>query len=340
MEFVKYNSIENTTNKELYKFRESNLYNPCGTWFVTEKVDGSNFGFFREEGTDNLYPAKHSCIIGDENFFNHKSIMNRYNKSILMMMDYIMSTNSNLSGVSIHGELCGGYYPETVKIPNTSRVQDRIHYSNNTEFIVFDIRIYDKDGGYKFLNHQGVVDLCNRYNIPVVPIIFTGTLDECLEWSTLHNADMSEIWKIFNMPNEIPGNIREGHVIKPATSMFLGMSRVIFKDKNNKFKENKSDKPKKEHVKYDYSEPFMSILEDIDDLICHNRFNSVVSKFGEYSIKDFGTLMINMVDDVIDQIQRDTDLYELLSNEDISELKKILIKKVSTFFVENKKELF
>lgn len=40
MNFVKYNSIENVTNKELFAFKNSALYNPSDLWVVTPKVDG------------------------------------------------------------------------------------------------------------------------------------------------------------------------------------------------------------------------------------------------------------------------------------------------------------
>ncbi len=40
MKFIKYNSIDNVTNKELMRFKESNLYDPSATWYVLEKVHG------------------------------------------------------------------------------------------------------------------------------------------------------------------------------------------------------------------------------------------------------------------------------------------------------------
>ena len=40
MNFVKYNSIETVTNKELFAFKNSALYNPSDLWVITPKIDG------------------------------------------------------------------------------------------------------------------------------------------------------------------------------------------------------------------------------------------------------------------------------------------------------------
>ena len=62
MHFIRYNSIENATNKMLYEFKESSLYNPADKWCVTEKIHGSNMAFYADED-GNLVPAKRSSFI-------------------------------------------------------------------------------------------------------------------------------------------------------------------------------------------------------------------------------------------------------------------------------------
>lgn len=172
-----------------------------------------------------------------------------------------------------------------------------------------------------------------------MPVLFEGSLQECLEWSANHNADPSEIWKILRMPNEIEGNIREGHVIKPLNSIFYRKSRVIFKDKNDKFKENSGAKIKLDKIKKEYSDELFTFFETISPMICKNRFNNVSSKFGEYSIRNFGDLLRLMTEDIEEELYKSEE-YQKFSDTERADFHKILNKKVSEFFVENKKELF
>ena len=282
-------------------------------------------------------------------FFNFQSIFDRYDYNKLMnnILEFAKIHYPDfLGGISIHGELCGGHYPGAEVVPNAKKVQKEVAYSNNTELIVFDIRLTstDNDDYYIFIPHYQIIKLCNDCNIPVVPIIFEGTLDECLKWSSEHNADPCEIWKIFGMDHEVENNIREGHVIKPAIkTIFKGQHRMIFKDKNDKFKENKGSKEKNAVPKITYSDNMIYILDNIDTMICINRFNSVTSKFGEYSIKDFRLLMLFMIEDIYDELNRSIDLKELfdtLTNVEKKELNDILNKKIASFMGANKKELF
>jgi len=343
MNFIKYNSIENVTNKELMKFKESKLYDPYGIWFVTEKVHGSNMAIM-SDGKGPLIPAKRSSTLDMENssFFNFQKIFDKYNFNALTRKILYMATIYNPDynyGVSIHGELCGGFYPNTPVIPGAKQVQKEIKYSNDTEFIVFDIRIYNKDGGYIFLSHEAVVRACEELKIPVVPILFKGTLDQCLAWSAEHNADPSEVWKIFGMPHEVPNNIREGHVIKPAASLFNSDSRIIFKDKNDKFKEGNERKPKQKVEKIPFSTQMNDLYNDITSMICIPRFNNVTSKFGEYTIRNFADLMRLMADDIFEDLKNDANMSSLTAVEKKT-LKDDTIRRISAFMGANKKELF
>lgn len=274
-----------------------------------------------------------------ESFFNFQRVFDKHEIGIKNIINYYLNSNNEIVDVSIHGELCGGYYPGVKSIAGAKRVQDRVHYSNDTEIIVFDIRLYNSEGLYEYVPHNEVEYICNKFSVPVVPVLFRGTLSDCLAWSAEHNADQSDIWKIFGLQNEIDGNIREGHVIKPEKTIFKGDHRIIFKDKNAKFKENGGSKIKAEHIQVELSDALMEVLEQVDSYICINRFNSVVSKFGEYTIRNFGELMNLMVEDVEEELCRDG-LSDEFTNVDKHELHKILIRKVSSFFVEHKEELF
>jgi len=346
MKFIKYNSIENVGSKQFVEFKNSIFYDPNSLWLTLEKVNGSNFSILYDPNKDELIPAKRTSIldINEKNFYNFQKIFTKYDFKPLVkeiLKDMSLNNPKYNYGVSIHGELCGGFYPDMPLIPGVKQIQKEIKYSNDTEFIVFDIRIYNKDGGYIFISHDKVVEYCKKFNIPVVPIIFQGTLNECLAWSSEHNADMSEIWKIFGMPHEVPNNIREGHVIKPSKCLFNKYGeRVIFKDKNDKFKENVGTKESKQKAKKIVHSPVMNeLFDEISRMICVPRFNNVTSKYGEYTIKNFSDIMKLMVEDIFEDLEDNPNM-ALLSAEEKATLKEDTLKKVSAFMGANKKELF
>ncbi len=355
MRFVEYNDIENVTNKILLEFKNSDKYNPEDVWCINEKIDGSNMSLFFDED-DNIRCASRSRILNDnENFYSFQKIFDKYPKRSFVKLKYDVLEyakkyfSETCSIVSIHGELFGGKYAGLKNQPNSKAIQKRINYTNDTDFIIFDVRAYNEDQTmYNFIPHDILEQLCEERELLCVPIIFTGTLNECLEWSDKHNADLSEIWKLklVGMPHEVEGNIREGHVIKPLKkTIFKGMHRMIFKDKNTKFKEKMKNKnrEKKDKVPVDISKEVVTLLDHAREMICINRFFSVTSKFGEYNIRNFKDLMILMTDDVIDEFVRDLEykfLYESLKEIDKKILRDNLIRLVSKFMGYNKKELF
>jgi len=335
-EFKKYEEITRVDDGLLGRFISSELYDPQQEWIVLEKVHGSNFSFTQHEN-GNLMFAKRTSFLGyDSDFFNYQSIVKKYGQNINLMIDNIKTKYPN-NYITVFGELCGGYYPNMPLVLNAKRVQKEIFYSNQNEFIVYDIRLINQNN-ITYLDYNEVIELCNKYNVPVIPIIYRGTLNECLNWSAQNNADPSEIWKIFGMPEEVEGNIREGHVIKPLNkTIFMGYNRVIFKDKNDKFKENRRRDIKIDKNKldvYNYPPEILDLLNEIDSMINFNRFNSVISKFGDYSIRDYATLLNLMYNDIIKDL--DNHYAELLNDE----ITKTIKRKISTFFNQNKRELF
>jgi Rnl2 family RNA ligase len=340
MEHKKYNSIENMTNKILEKI----MNNPkllLDVWYVTEKVDGSNFSITFDFNSNDIKPARRGAFLdAEEKFNNFQSIMQRYDFPTFgfKILEFLQTLHfTGIESYTVFGELCGGFYPGMKTEEGATKIQGKIAYSNRTEFIVFDIRVNFKDGEFIYLPHPEVVFLCKENNIPVIPIIFSGILQECINWSMEHNADPSEIWKEFGMEKEVEGNIREGHVIKPHNHAFMGMSRVILKDKNEKFQENSGTKIKKPKEKI--SDDLLKILGDASVLICTPRFNNIISKIGEYSITDFGKIMNLMCEDIIEELTNEN---KLNFNNEVEEkqFNKLLVKQVSSWMGRNKKELF
>lgn len=306
-------------------------------------VHNSNFAIFMDR-TGNIVPASRGNFLSmSDRFFNFQRIFDKYNfeEFLKNVLHNIGNTYQEYNCyISLHGELCGGYYKDMPVIPGVQKIQKEIQYSNDTEFIAFDIRIYSEDDLYMYLPYPDVVSFCNQYNIHCVPILFSGNLIDCLNWSSEHNADDSEIWKIFGMPAAIEKNIREGHVIKPNKNLFMGDTRIIFKDKNDKFKENSGAKiPKEQVVKPELSTNALNFLNMGTQMICKPRFDNVTSKYGEFTIKDFANLMRLMVEDIVSEISKD-DCSQSISNVEWKKLRDSFLKSVSSWMGNNKKDLF
>ena len=330
MDFKKYSSIDNCYAKQVENIKRSKNYQSYLEWNVTEKCDGANFSIWLD-GNEVKY-AKRSQFVGANGiFYNFQNAVKHIDTDKLYKL--LREKFDNATEFIIYGELCGGYYTGMPLIPNSKKVQKRVEYSNKNEFIVFDIV-----AGDTWITHQEVINICNSVGINVVPIIFTGSLAECIEWSQNHNADLSKLWCTFGMPKETPNNIREGHVIKPNCHLSIFEDRMILKDKNDKFKESKELKETK--PKTQISLNVNKILDVARSMITTNRFYSVTSKFGEYTIKDFQHLMNDMVNDILDELKKDNSNYNDLLSEEVNLIPKYLLRDVASFIGKNKKELF
>lgn len=325
------------------EFIESPLYKPDDIWVVTPKIHGANFTIDVNDSGDFIVAKRTDVIQEDESFFNYQRALAKHNYKQLIT-SLMNNTYESLDGrspvrVTLHGELCGGFYPDMPSIPGVSQVMKKnsIYYSNDIEIVLFDAKLYSNDTDYVYLNHHTLIEECNLLRITVAPVLFEGTLRECLNWSSLHNADLDETWMQFNMPQGIPDNIREGHVIKSLRTIFKGDHRMAFKDKNAKHSENGKHRTPKERLEIVYDDEVIAMIEDASEYININKFNSVVSKFGEYTIQNFAEIMRLFVDDIIEEFE--VDFNELsISNQGI--IKKSLIRKVSTWMGNNKVELF
>lgn len=330
MKFIKYSSIENATNKTIENFKTKHPNVANGNFYITEKNHGANFSVY--VSFYEIKFAKRTDFLSDNsNFFSHQKLKDKHNFKLIQ--DSNILKQEDIDYLIIYGELCGGSYPTMPIIPNVSKVQKEVAYSNDIEFMVFDVVIVYKSGNKLPLDYENMESFCKTYKLNYAQKIFEGSLDECLEWSRIHKADESEIHKLFNMP-KLESNIREGHVIKPMFEPFYKESRIgIFKDKNEKFKEQKNTTSEK--VINTYSVEFNNKLNELESMICTNRFNNVVSKFGEYTIKDFRNLMILLYEDVVEEAD-----ISIFSEIEQHELKRNLLSRVGKFLANNKQELF
>lgn len=290
IEFIKFPSLENTyRQKEIDKIEMMGIK---GEWIVTEKVHGANFSFWvtkDDEGNVNIRCAKRTGWIEEsEKFFNYKAVLDKYKDNLVNLRKSI------LSDYVLYGELFGG------------NIQSGMCYSEEQDFIAFDMCFLNEDGTKYPIEKKAVMTLEPDYNIPVVPLIGVyDTLQEALE--------VNESFDSLLMRDEFNGDDKhkeaEGIVIEPNTPTFEpNGSRIYLKKKTKRFLE-KSGKPTIKHKQVSNLSPVVKeVLERSTPYICENRFNAVVSKIGEVTIKDIGKVMGLMTQDIIVDIEKDLDI--------------------------------
>jgi Rnl2 family RNA ligase len=303
MEFKKYNEIENSyrdafMNRINTMIAEGHVEND---FVVLEKVHGSNFSFWYDGET--LKTGKKSGFVGGEgeDFFNSHIIKAKYTNNIKNLYEHFNLKFGKITNMTVYGELCGGYYPGVKSDdPSIKKVQSGIWYSPNLEFYAFDITV---DG--KYLNAADVSMLCRAFDIFHARILFRGKLEDCMKYPNEYNSLISG-W--LGLPEVEGGNICEGNIIKPNKTVFFhNGSRVIIKNKNDKWSEKEKpagNKEKKERP--NLSEAGNKVLEEALTYVTDNRLKNVLSKWeGPVTSKDFGRLMQLMNVDALEDLHKD-----------------------------------
>ena len=214
----------------------------------------------------------------------------------------------------IFGEFYGGWYPANPSEWRGSKslsselkahadahdgtqprpIQWDIYYSNTYEFVCFDMLVIDPSSRPVRADGQPVLasevvryqnwlphEFVRAQPIPQVPIMFTGTLAECVEFanSGAKYVNSAVPHQLHGYPELAPGiNIIEGVVVSPATG-----AHFSYKIKNPAFQET----VKTAHVSKKGSlepsvHPFLGY-------ITQNRWNAVRSKYGVISLAELKT---------------------------------------------------
>ena len=284
MEFVKFPSLENTYRQaEIDKIYVMDV--DCD-WVVTSKVHGSNYSFWLEldeSGDVSVKPAKRTSFIEpDEKFFNHKPVFEKYKGKLIELFNDL-----GCKTMVVYGELYGG------------NVQQGMCYPLEQDFIAFDLKV---DGVAQ--NKMGSFRVLNNHGIPTVPVLgIFAKFEDALAVNEYYTSLL--IRDGFTGADE--HREEEGVVIEPAIPHYeANGSRVYLKKKTKRFMENtvKGDTGNKQPSVLDSK--VAELLELSSQYINENRFNSVVSKIGEVTIKDIGKVTGLMAQDVIVDLEKDT----------------------------------
>ncbi len=172
------------------------LYN--NKWLWTEKVNGANIRVMWHDGIVEFGGKTDNAIISP----------NLLNK-LIELFPASKFIDAELSDICFYGE---GY--------GAGMAKGSGNYSAHQDFVLFDIKIGDW-----WLLRKDVEDIAKKVNIPVVPIVGTGTLFEAEE---LVKNGFTSKWGDF---------LAEGLVLIPEVPLLTrGGARVITKLKHKDFK--------------------------------------------------------------------------------------------------------
>ena len=168
----------------------------------------------------------------------------------------------------------------------------------------FDMRWINEDGSLSLpLRKLKVLTLNEYYNIPIVPLI--GVCDSFEEALAIEESFTSKlIREDFNGEEE--HKEAEGVVIEPDTAVYEpNGSRVYLKKKTKRFLEKGGKPDIKNKSPVVLQESVKVKLEESLGFLNRNRFESVVSKIGDVSIKDIGKVMGLITQDIVVDMEKD-----------------------------------
>jgi len=302
--FKKYNSIENTYDKEfMEKIRTESPENM--QFVVQEKVHGANFSFITDGET--VFAGKRTGLIeADEKFYDYEKLLERYSPKVLALFTAIKQKYPDTLTVTVYGEIFGGNYPHS-EVKNDSKIiciQKGVYYCPNHEFYAYDLYVTDTEIGRYFSVAESNL-FFEQQAFFYAKTLLCGTLEECLQYS---NEFPSLISGWLRLP-PIDDNVCEGVVIRPEEVVYLhNGSRLILKNKNSRFAEKKSVKKRQPKllVEVSYSNELNNLLEVVEEYITENRMNNVTSKIGHISIpKDTGKLIGLFSKDILDDFLKE-----------------------------------
>ncbi len=180
--FKKYNSIENTYDKEfMEKIRTESPENM--QFVVQEKVHGANFSFITDGET--VFAGKRTGLIeADEKFYDYEKLLERYSPKVLALFTAIKQKYPDTLTVTVYGEIFGGNYPHS-EVNNDSKIiciQKGVYYCPNHEFYAYDLYVTDTEIGRYFSVAESNL-FFEQQAFFYAKTLLCGTLEECLQYS-------------------------------------------------------------------------------------------------------------------------------------------------------------
>jgi Rnl2 family RNA ligase len=323
--FYSYPSIENSYRDEfIEKIRLHGFENK--QYYVTEKIHGSNTQLSYDGKEFEMGTRSHYLIEG-EKCYNVQPLLEQVKDMLQGEYNTLKDIHPELKAVIIFGEVFGGHYPhkEVKQNNHASKVQKGVWYSPDNEWYAFDLCWVDGNDNKHFLPGYMFITQCEFYNIPHVPVLkVCNNLTEALEYP---NNEPSVVAVQNGLP-AIDDNIMEGVVIKPYTQdLWMGQTRVIIKNKNEKFKEKSHEK--RPDIQKDIPENVKTTLEQALQFVNENRVHNVISHLGEVTYKDTGRVICETNKDVLAEVEKEVDTYNTLEKAERKEFTRMLNSEVA-----------
>ncbi len=290
IEFKKYNSIENSFNREFMEHVVAEMPSDL-QYVVQEKVHGANTSFLCD-GHQVQFAKRTSVLTEEEKFYDYPELLDFYKERVMKLYACLKEKFPDITSISVFGEMFGGMYPHKGVRPmhKYSAIQKGVCYTPVHEFYGFDIFLYAEQKN-RYLSVAKANELFEEFGFFYAKTLFQGTLTECLKYP---NAFQSKIAEWLGFP-AMDDNICEGIVIRPVEPMFLrNGSRVLIKSKNERFAEKKSVKKQNKLTEEPtpVSGELKALIIEAGLYVTENRLNNVVSHIGEVHVpKDFGKIM-------------------------------------------------
>lgn len=277
MQFQKFSSLENTYNQKLV---DKVVYEGknTGRWIVTEKLHGANGGFWCD-GHEVKFSSRTQFV--DGTFFNCQAVINKHEQGILTWHKQNLSAGDTLI---VYGELYG------------EGIQKEVVYGKR-RFSAFDVRI---DG--EIQDKLVAIRMTAEMGLEFAPVLHFGTFEECM--NVPHEFRSKETPQDFPEDKE---NFAEGIVIEPIEpAWFNNGSRIYFKNKTPAFTEKKARQHKTPPPSL--PEDALELLNSVLEYCTEARVRNVISKIGQVTNKDFGRVGGLLVQDMIEDFEKESDI--------------------------------
>ena len=277
MQFQKFSSLENTYNQKLVDkvvYEGKNV----GRWIVTEKLHGANGGFWCD-GHEVKFSSRTQFV--DGTFFNCQAVINRHEQGILNWHKQNLSAGDILV---VYGELYG------------ESIQKEVVYGKR-RFSAFDVHINGE-----VQDKLVAIRMTAEMGLEFAPILHFGTFEECM--NVPHEFRSKETPESFPEDHE---NFAEGVVIEPITpAWFNNGNRIYFKNKTPAFTEKKARQHKTPTPSL--PEEASKLLNEVLEYCTESRVRNVISKIGRVTNKDFGRVGGLLVQDMIEDFEKDSEI--------------------------------
>ena len=298
IQFTKYGSIEHISDSNvLENIRLEELDKQ--EFIVQEKVHGCNTCFITD-GDAICFGKRSGFIDADEYFYDHEELIEHYRIRVIALFSVIKEKFPDIEMLTVFGEMFGGNYPHP-DVENDRRItniQKGVYYSPIHEFYAFDIYITNEENG-RYLSVEEANTFFEQGGFIYAKTLFSGTLEQCMQYP---NDSVSVIPQWFGLP-PIEDNICEGVVIRPLVpTYFSDGTRVLLKNKNNRFGEKLSGKKRNPQwlIESTYSESLNNLLLTVEDYVTENRLNNVISKIGQIALpKEISKLIALFSEDIL-----------------------------------------